>query len=92
MVAAATAIVRTVLAAKDDMVFSSIQVARRCQLQIRWLRKYSPAAERALNELWRTGGGPQFLFARAVLRARTQDETGRTDEPFPHNRQSRFLV
>ncbi|CUX44247.1 exported hypothetical protein [Agrobacterium deltaense RV3] len=92
MVAAATATARTVLAAKDDMVCSSIQVAGRCQLQIRWLTKYSPAAERALNELWQTGGGPQFLFARDALRARTQEQTGRTDEPFPDNRQFRHLA
>ncbi|NTZ92900.1 hypothetical protein FCH38_19745 [Agrobacterium tumefaciens] len=38
------------------MVFFHPERQGRCQLQIRWLKKYSAAAERALNELWRVDG------------------------------------
>jgi len=38
------------------MVFFHPERQGRCQLQIRWLKKYSAAAERVLNELWRVNG------------------------------------
>ncbi|KAA3501461.1 hypothetical protein DXM27_11140 [Rhizobium rhizogenes] len=56
------------------MVFFHPERQGRCQLQIRWLKKYSAAAERALNELWRvdgrnsSGAGPIFASRAAGWR------------------------